>query len=335
MSANDKSRRNTIAEVADRAGVSPTTVSHVLSGNRPVAETTRQRVRLAIEELGYRPSSLARSLRLRRSETIALIVPDIANPFYPVLARGVDDELAGRYLTFVCNTDGQRERELRFAADARDRRVDGLILAAFGLTGEDAETLLGDGVPVVALGQRLRGTRLDRIFTDDEHGSREATRHLIARGHRRIGLIAGQGGAGDQRTIGHHRALTEAGIEIDPALQVAGDWHRAGGATAMRRLLDLAERPTAAFAVNDLMAIGALDAAREGGLTVPGDVAIVGYDDIEAAQMSSPPLTTVINPAYDAGRQAGRLLLDRMTGGYDGPARVVGLRSTLVVRQSS
>jgi len=335
MSANEKARRNTIAEVADRAGVSPTTVSHVLSGNRPVADTTSRRVRQAIEELGYRPSSLARSLRLQRSHTIAIIVPDITNPFYPVLARGVDDELEGRYLTFVCNTDGQRERELRFVAEARDRQVDGVIIAAFGLTGDDAETLLGAGVPVVGLGPHLRGRRLDAVFTDDEHGGREATRHLIARGHRRIGLISGPDGAGDLRTIGHHRAVTEAGLEIDPALEVPGDWHRAGGAAGMRRLLDIATPPTAVFAENDLMAIGALEVARERGMSVPGDVAIVGYDDIEAAQLTTPPLTTVVNPAYEAGRQAGRLLLDRMTGGFDGRARVVGLRSSLVVRDSS
>ena len=335
MSANGRSGRNTIAEVADRAGVSPTTVSHVLSGNRPVADTTSRRVRQAIEELGYRPSSLARSLRLQRSQTIALIVPDIANPFYPVLARGVDDELDGRYLTFVCSTDGQRERELRFAAEARDRHVDGVIIAAFGLTGDDAETLIDAGVPVVGLGQHLRGRRMDAVFTDDEHGGREATRHLIERGHRRIGLISGPEGAGVLRTTGHHRALTEAGLEIDPSLEMVGDWHRAGGAAAMSRLLEMATPPTAVFAENDLMAIGALDLARQRGVSVPGDVAIVGYDDIEAAQMTTPPLTTVVNPAYEAGRQAGRLLLDRMTGGYRGRARVIGLRSRLVVRDSA
>jgi LacI family transcriptional regulator len=335
MSTDAKSGRNTIAEVADRAHVSPTTVSHVLSGNRPVADATRERVRQAIEELGYRPSGLARSLRLQRSETIALIVPDIANPFYPALARGVDDELDGRYLTFLCNTDGQRERELRFAADARDRKVDGLILAAFGVTDEDTTTLLEDGVPVVLLGQRLHGARADCVFTDDEHGGHEATRHLLERGHRRIGLISGREGPEGLRTTGHHRALEEAGLEIDPSLQVVGDWHRAGGAAAMRKLIELSERPTAVFAENDLMAIGALDAAREGNLLVPGDLAIVGFDDIEAAQMTTPPLTTVINPAYEVGRQAARLLLDRMTGNYEGGARVVALRSELVIRQSS
>ena len=335
MSTDARSGRNTIAEVADRARVSPTTVSHVLSGNRPVADATRERVRQAIEELGYRPSGLARSLRLQRSETIALIVPDIANPFYPALARGVDDELNGRYLTFLCNTDGQRDRELRFAADARDRKVDGLILAAFGVTDEDAAALFEDGLPVVLLGEHMRGARLDCVYADDEHGGHEATGHLLERGHERIGLISGREVPEGRRTTGHLRALAEAGRAIDPGLQVVGHWHRAGGAAAMRELLGLAEPPTAVFAENDLMAIGALDTAREMGLAVPGDLAIVGYDDIEATQMTTPQLTTVINPAYEFGRQAARLLVDRMTGTFGGGARLVALRSELVVRQSS
>jgi LacI family transcriptional regulator len=330
-----RTRRNTIAEVADLAQVSPTTVSHVLSGNRPVADATRDRVRQAIEELGYRPSGLARSLRLQRSETIALVVPDIANPFYPVLARGVDDELGGRYLAFVCNTDGQRDQELRFAADIRDRQVDGVILAPFGVTDEDAAGLLDGGLPIVTIGRRLSDPRLDVVYTDDEHGGFEATRHLLSRGHTRIGLISGLERDEGLRTIGHRRALTDAGMEVDETLQVVGDFHRAGGASAMRHLLDLRVPPTAVFAENDLMAIGALDVARERGLEVPGDIAVVGYDDIEAAQMTTPPLTTVNNPAYEAGRQAGRLLRDRMTGGYTGPGRVVGLRSELVVRRST
>jgi LacI family transcriptional regulator len=333
MSAPTRGRRNTIAEVADRAGVSPTTVSHVLSGNRPVADATRQRVQQAIDELGYRPSGLARSLRLQRSETIGLVVPDIANPYYPALARGLDDELRGRYLTFVCNTDGEREQELRFAAKLTDRNVEGIVLAAFGVTHEDAEALLASGVPIVALGTLLRGERLDTVFTDDEQGAYAATRHLLQRGHRRIGLIAGP--TGDLRTAGHARALAEAGIAQDPELRVVADWHRAGGQAAMQALLALPEPPTAVFAENDLMAIGALDAARAAGRVVPSDIAIVGYDDIEASQMTNPPLTTVINPAYDAGREAARLLLDRMTGAYTGPGRVVALQSELVVRASS
>lgn len=330
-----KVRRNTISEVAERAGVSPTTVSHVLSGNRPVARATQVKVKEAIEELGYRPSGLARSLRLQRSDTVGLIVPDIANPFYPMLARGVDDALDGDYLTFVCNTDASRDRELRFAADLKDRHVDGMIIAPFGLLASDLDDLLDSGMPVVALGDRLHHPRLDTVLTDDEQGGLEATRHLLERGHRRIGLIVGSEGAGDLRAAGYRRALTEAGLPFDPELVADGGWHRNGGADAMRTLLALAPRPDAVFAANDLMAIGAVDAIATAGLAVPDDVALVGYDDIEAASLARPPLTTVLNSAYDMGVQAGRMLLDRMTGAYDGSPRVVTLHSRLVIRQSS
>jgi LacI family transcriptional regulator len=332
---SNKTRRNTIAEVAELAQVSPTTVSHVLSGNRPVADATRDRVRQAIDQLGYRPSGLARGLRLQRSETIALIVPDIANPFYPMVARGIDDELGSAYLAFLCNTDGERDQELRFAADIRDRQVDGLILAPFGVTDDDVDAIIDGGLPVVTIGRRLLDPRLDAVYTDDEHGGFEATCHLLARGHTRIGLISGLAGAAGERVVGYRRALTDAGIAVEPALQVIGDWHRDGGAAAMRVLLDLDPPPTAVFAENDLMAIGALDAAGARAHGGPATVAVVGYDDIDAAQMATPALTTVINPAYEAGRQAARLLRDRMTGGYTGPGRVVGLRSALVIRDSS
>lgn len=330
-----KVRRNTIAEVAERAGVSPTTVSHVLSGNRPVASETQIRVQLAIDELGFRPSGLARSLRLQRSDTIALIVPDIANPFYPAFARGIDAALDGRYLTFVCSTDARRDTELRFIDDLRDRQVDGMVIASFALVAADLAPLLEAGVPLVALGSRLEDPRLDVVTTDDEHGAYLATEHLIARGHRRIGLISGPEGGGDLRHAGYRRALEAAGRPHRPELVVSGRWVRAGGAEAMRRLLDLGEPPTAVFAANDLMAIGAMDTIHERGARVPDDVALVGYDDIEAAALVSPALTTVVNPADEAGQEAGRLLLDRMTGRHEAEGRVVRLRSRLVVRDSS
>jgi LacI family transcriptional regulator len=328
-------RRTTIAQVAERAGVITTTVSHVLSGNRPVASRTEERVRRAIEELGYRPSGLARSLRLRRSDTVALIVPDIANPFYPVFARGVHEALDGRYLIFLCDSDASRERELRYAMDLRDRNVDGMVIAPFGMLDADLDELLGPELPAVALGDRLHHPRLDAVLTDDEHGAWTAVRHLLDRGRRRIAHIRGAEGAGELRAAGYRRALDEAGIEHRPGLVADGGWHRAGGAEAMRRLLDADERPDAVFAANDLMAIGALDAIRGAGLFVPDDIALVGYDDIEAAALARPPLTTVLNPGHEAGLAAGRLLRDRMTGDYDGEPRTVTLPSSLVVRESS
>lgn len=330
-----RSSRTTIAEVAEKAGVSRTTVSHVLSGNRPVAAPTRDRVERTIDELGFRPNGLARSLRIKRSDTVALIIPDITNPYYPVLARGLDDAMSGRYRTYICNTDAVRERELEFVADVSDRHVDGIVIVAFQIGATDLRHILDLGMPVVSLGGTVEDRRVDVVLTDDEHGAFEATRHLIHRGHGRVGMIRGAEGTDVQRFTGYRRALEMKGIPFDPELTAIGDWTRPGGSRAMQALLASPDPPTGIFSANDLMAIGALDAAREAGLSLPEDLALVGYDDIEAAALVSPPLTTVVNPAYEAGRAAGRLLADRMTGGYAGERREVVLHSRLVERGST
>ena len=327
--------RTTIAEVAALAGVSRTTVSHVLSGNRPVAATTRERVERTIDELGFRPSGLARSLRTQRSDTIALVIPDITNPFYPVLARGLDDAMSGRYRTYICNTDAVREHELEFIADVADRHVDGMVIVPFQLDAADLHHVLDLGMPVVCLGSRVDDPRVDVVLTDDEHGAFEATRHLIQRGHVRVGMIRGAEGTDLQRYHGYRRALAESGIPAEAERTAEGAWTRSGGAHAMRTLLALPEPPTAVFSANDLMAIGAMDAAREAMRSIPEDLALVGYDDIEAAALVNPPLTTIINPAYDAGRVAGRLLAERIGGGYSGRRREVVLHSRLVDRGST
>jgi len=300
-----------------------------------VATATRERVERAIGELGFRPNGLARSLRNKRSDTIALIIPDITNPFYPVLARGLDDAMAGRYGAFIYNTDAVRERELEFAADVSDRHVDGMVIVAFQIGAPDLRDILEQGMPVVSLGESVDDPRVDVVLTDDEHGAFEATRHLIRRGQRRVGMIGGAEGTGLPRTTGYRRALEAEGLPFAPELTAFGGWTRRGGSEAMRALLALPDPPTAVFCANDLMAIGAMDTAREAGLSLPRDLALVGYDDIEAAALVSPPLTTVVNPAYEAGRAAGRLLLDRMTGRYAGKRREVVLRSRLVERGSA
>ena len=330
-----RNSRTTIAEVAALAGVSRTTVSHVLSGNRPVAAATRERVERTIHELRYRPNGLARSLRTQRSDTIALIIPDITNPFYPVLARGLDDELSGRYRTYICNTDAVREHELEFIADVSDRHVDGVVIVPFQLGAADLNHILDLGMPVVCLGGRVDDPQVDVMLTDDEHGAFEATRHLILRGHMRVGMIRGAPGTDLQRCNGYRRALAVSGIRFEAELTSDGAWTRSEGAHAMRTLLGLPEPPTAVFSANDLMAIGAMDAAREAMLSIPEDLALVGYDDIEAAALVNPPLTTIINPAYDAGRVAGRMLAERISGGYSGERREVVLHSRLVDRGST
>jgi LacI family transcriptional regulator len=329
--------RVTLVQVAKLAGVSPTTVSHVLSGKRWVAETTQEIVRDAIRQLGYRPNNVARSLRTRRSRMVAVVVPDITNTFYAVLTRGLADAVDGSgYGTYVCNTDGIPARENAFRADVVDRGGDGVVMAAGHVTGDVAAGPGGRGVPAVRIGgDPDEDPHVDLVVPDDEIGSHAAVRHLVERGSRRIAIIEGPHASGVARDEGYRRALAEGGIPVDPELMVRGDWTRPGGRKAMHALMALPDRPDAVFCANDLTAIGAIDAAHELGLSVPGDVAVVGFDDVDAATIVNPPLTTVRNPAYEIGYTAGELLLSRITGSYTGEGRTVVLPCPLIVRASA
>jgi LacI family transcriptional regulator len=329
----------TIVDVARHAGVSITTVSHALSGKGRVAEATRSRIEDSIRELGYRPNAFARGLRTERSHMVALIIPDITNPYYPTLARGMQDALhAGGYQTLVGSTDGERAQELTFLHDSLQRKVDGIAFASFATTTRALGPVLRAGIPVVSIGDKIRHADVDCVRTDDVAGSRDATAYLIGKGYDPIGMIGGASGISpsDHRLDGHRAALREAGIKPDPALFAAGDFTRAGGAIAMRELLGRgAKAPRAVFCANDLMAIGAMDALRETGLRVPRDVAVMGYDDIEAAALVTPDLTTVVNPAGEMGRECGRLLLERMAGEHRSARREVVIPHRVVPRASA
>lgn len=333
-----QARDVTIIDVARLAGVSITTVSHALSGNRPVAEATRTRIEGAIRELGYRPNAFARGLRTERSHMVSLIIPDITNPYYPVLARGMQDALlAGDYQMFICSTDGHGDQEQKFLADSLERRADGIAVASFATTARMLAPALRTSTAIVSIGPTIKHAKVDCVRTDDVAGSRDATRYLIEKGYEPIGMIGGPPGMSpsDNRLAGHRAALGEAGIRFDGRLVAVGDFTRAGGAAAMKELLSRERHPRAVLCANDLMAIGAMDAVRAEGLRVPHDVALVGYDDIEAAALVTPDLTTVLNPAYEMGHVCGRLLLERMSGTHRGPRREVVVPHRLIRRASA
>ncbi len=339
-----------IKDVSRAAGVSTSTVSHVLNRTRFVSDEVRGRVERAILQLNYRHNGLARSLRTRQSYAIGLIIPDVSNPYYPQLARGAQDAAAAAgYWIFLCNSDRAAQNEVRLLEALEQRRVDGVILDAGGPDAALVAALHRASVPVVLVGSRIEDPALD-VVTVAPNGGGDAVRYLLARGHRRVGLIAGppmpsagtMGGsaAGGARLVkagGYVQALAEAGIAPDPSLMVQGDFTREGGHAAMRHLLALDAPPTAVFAGNDLMAIGALSAARGAGRRVPEDVAIVGYDDIPEAAVTTPALTTVAVPKYEMGRAAAQLLLERIAARADGdrPARRVVLPYTLVTRETA
>jgi LacI family transcriptional regulator len=328
--------RVTISDVARRAGVSPTTVSHVLSGKRLVGAATRATVLAAIEELGYRPNHVARNLRTRQSHMIAVVVPDITNPFYAVLTRGLADAVdAAGYGTYVCNTDGQQERERKFLQDVMDRGVDGVVFASGDTASQVKLQAAGGTTPMICIGEQRDHAMCDAVIPDDERGSHEAGAFLASRGYRRIAMIQGPPRYGATRTAGFRAAMQAAGRKVPSKYLVRGDWTRKGGYEAMTSLMALPDPPDAVFCANDLMAIGALDVAHEQGLRVPDDLAVVGFDDVDAATIVTPRLTTVRNPAYETGSAAGDLLLSRTSGRYTGAGRTVVLPCPLVERSSA
>jgi LacI family transcriptional regulator len=327
-----------MTEVAARAGVSVTTVSHVLSGRRPVAEATRTRVMQVIEELGYQPNPLSRVLRTQQTMTVALIVPDLTNPFYPMVLRGLADVMVpAGYHAVVCNTDGTREEELSFLREMTNRRVDGLVIAAFQLSRKDFLEH-GENVPIVRLGGAPFDPDLgDLVRSDDEGGMLQSARYLLEQGRGRVAYIGGPAhvGPSDLREAGYRRAMAEAGQVVDEDLVIRDEFTREAGLSAAKELLGRAERPDAIACANDLIAIGVLDAARSLGLDVPGELAVIGYDDIDAASLVFPALTTVVNPAREVGRACGEVLLRRLTDSEEQPARELVISNTLLRRESA
>ncbi|GIG88001.1 LacI family DNA-binding transcriptional regulator [Plantactinospora endophytica] len=329
--------RPRIADVAEIAGVSPTTVSHALSGRRPVSAEARERVQAAVKELNYRANQLAVSLRTQRTQTVAFVMSDITNPFYPMVARGVQDAISDAgYQVVVCSTDGDAAREAAFITDMVSRAVDGLIIDLFRTPAEALGGLLGPHTPVVMLGPMKAPPIADRVHGDDRVSVAEATRHLLRQGRTRIAFVGATGiGPAAGRLGGYEDALLGAGLALDPKLVIRSDYTRRGARAAVAAAL--ADDPTldAIVCVNDLAAIGAIDALQAAGRTVPDDVAVTGFDDIDAAALVRPALTTIDNRAYEKGTVCGRLLLQRITGELDGPVRDIVVPGALVVRESA
>ena len=328
----------TMKDVAQRAGVSPSTVSHVINETRFVSQQLRDRVLHAMRELNYQPSAVARSLRTKRTQVVALVIPDITNPYFPEVARGVQDVAEeNEYSVILCNTDRVRGRELRFLKALRGQWVDGLILNPSEVTFGDLQDLQDAQIPVVLIGSQIDHPDLDVVMVNNVQGAYDAVSHLIDLGHRRIGLVGGQRAAssGEQRFQGYIRALADHDIPVDEEIITEGRFTREGGYESMKRLLALQSPPTAVFASSDVMAIGALMAIQEQGLQVPNDVSLVGFDDIAEASTTTPKLTTVSQPKYQTGEVAAQLLFDRVEGASPGERQKIVLSHQLVIRDST
>ncbi len=329
----------TLKELASRANVHPSTVSRV-ANNDPglrIAATTRTRIEALLRETEYRPNGVARGLKLRQTLVLAVVIPDITNPFFAALFRGIEDGATPRgYQVLLCNTDGIPERQRAHLHSLAARRVDGMILASTFLKDPAVRWLRHQRTPYVLV-NRFSEEGVDPfVGSDDVTGATLATQHLIGLGHVRIGHLAGQTtvSTGVLRRKGYHAALAEAGIDADPDLLVESGFVEEGGAQAMDRLLSLSRPPTAIFAVTDMTAVGAYGAARKRGLRIPEDLAIIGYNDIPLAGRLIPGLSTVHVPIHEFGSAAARMLLEQIETGVLTPRRVM-FAPQLVVRGSS
>ena len=327
-----------LADVAARAGVSAATVSRVVNDPGQVRADTLARVEEAIRQLGYRPSRVARRLRVRcgRSMLIGLVIPDLQNPFFAELARGAEDAAQSRgYTVLIGNTDEDPAKEGRYLEVMGAESVDGVILPPCARRSPGAEELIDGGTPVVCVDRRLPSLKVDVALIDNVRGAYEATAHLIAHGHRRIGFIHGAPhlSTSRERLQGYRDALADHDVTFEPALARAGDSRHASGRHHATDLLGLPTPPTALLVGNSMMTLGALEAVGELGLRIPSDLALVGYDDMPWALAVDPPLTVVRQPGYELGSRAAELLLRRI---HDPglSTTVVTLQPELVVRQS-
>jgi DNA-binding LacI/PurR family transcriptional regulator len=327
----------TIYDVARAAGLSTATVSRAINGVGQLSPTAREAVERAVRELGYRQNKIARSLVTHSTQTIALLLPDITNPFYPGLVKGVQDAARRRgYMLVLCTADGDPAGEEAYLNMLRERLVDGALVDGLVLTGEHIASIVGDGFPVVSLDRGIESPSVSLIQTDNRAGGMLATRHLIELGHRRIAHVTGVPGLRitSDRLAGYKSALGRAGIEHDGDLVATGDYTESGGRAATGELLARRDAPTAIFAANDLSAIGVLQALAERGLRVPDDVSVVGFDGLRLSAFVSPRLTTVRQPAYEIGERAAEVLFASIGKKRRKPERIL-LAPELVLGEST
>lgn len=335
--------RATIAEVAKKAGVSKATVSRVLSGNYAyLRPQTRQRVEAAIEALAYRPSSVARSLTSKRTQTAGVMIADIGNPFYADVLRGIEDSaLKEGYNVFLCNTNYDVGRGMDYVHSLVDKRVDGVLIMTSAFSAAWLEELEANHVPVVILDWEVqaRGSNVSAIGVDFRRGIQAAVEHLVKLGHRRFAHVSGPSylPTSSYRSDAYLQALSGFDVAAAEVAVVEGNLRIDGGRRALAPLLARPNPPTAVFAANDLTAIGLLQEAHARGIRVPHELSIVGLDDIWLAAQSHPPLTTVALPRYEIGVLAIRLLFDLLNqpGDHYIEGVTTRVRTSLVVREST
>jgi LacI family transcriptional regulator len=329
----------TIVEVAKRARVSIATVSNVIRSTRKVSPRLAERVHAAIRDLNYSPNEIARSLKVKQTRMLAMVLPDITNPFFPEIIRGAEDTAFERgYFLLTANTDEQIGRERRIVAALRSYRVDGILLAsASGTETTHLQSTIDAGVALVCLDRTVPGIETDAVLLDNVRGAREGVRHLVQKGHRRIGIITGSLDlqTGRERLRGYEEALLEAGMQIDQRLVMEGDFRYDSGYQHAKHLMERRVKPSAIFVCNGVMTLGVLKAFEEMHVSCPDDVALATFDDLAHDSPFHPHLTAVVQPSYEMGARAADMLINRIEGRLEKKPVIVRVTPTLIAREST
>ena len=337
---NPSKRKPTQADVARMAGVSQTTVSLVLNHHTDasIPAQTIAKVWEVINQLGYVPNRAAQTLRTQKSYTIAAIIPDITNPFYPAFARGIQDVADQHgYNLVLYNSDGDASKEAQCLISAQQSHVDGIVGVFFHLRVRDLKAVLESNLPIVRFVPARTQTGdlpLDSLYLDNETAARDVVRFLVERGHRHLAIVTGEAGPGNARLHGFQQGLIQHGLSAEYFIE-SHDFTETGGLTSVQKLLSYQPRPTAVFAANDLLAIGLMQGIQEAGLRVPDDLAIVGFDDIPAARYVTPTLTTVAQSQELIGQRAAEMLLEHLSSEELIGGRCVEVPYELKVRAST
>jgi LacI family transcriptional regulator len=329
----------TIIEVAKRARVSTATVSNVIRETRRVSPALQERVRTAIRELDYYPNEIARSLKVKQTRMLGMVLPDITNPFFPEIIRGAEDAAFERgYFLVTANTDEQIGRERRIVSALRSYRVDGILLAS--APGKDASHICSTiqaGIAIVCLDRTMPGVNTDAVLLDNVGGARECVRHLVQSGHKEIAIITGplKLQTGKERLQGFKEALRDADITVDSELVLEGNFREESGYRLGTELLRRCSRPSAILVCNGVMTLGVLKAFEELGVRCPEDIALATFDDLAMDRTFHPFLTAVVQPSYEMGARAATILMDRIEGKLANRPFTVRIAPTLVIRESS
>lgn len=326
----------TVRDVAERAGVSPITVSRVINNSGYISSATRAKVEAAIAELGYVPNVLARSLRSKRSHTLAFVTTDITNPFFTSMARGIEDAAsAAGYTVLFCNTDESVEKEDRYVQLLLQKQTDGILLVPAGSSPRSVQLITEQDTPVVVLDRGIGQLQADVVRCDSLNAATDLVRVLIERGHRRIAVLGGPTGisTADERVEGYERAMKAAGLSTRDLI-FHGQFTEASGFEMTSAALKLSPHPTSFFATNNFLALGALRAIEASGRSVPKDISLVAFDDVIPMLAKYAFLTVVSQPAYQMGQQAVALLLERLRAEEQPPFREVILPTELIIRGS-